>query len=95
MMIQKCKGKAHLEQLLTDVTKNKGGEEIMLRKPGSHYEWKRSATKSQGTITVKLIAGYFEVDDHTPPDWTENWAQMTHHFVKISKWFTQLMFRRA
>lgn len=43
--IAKCKGKEHLEKLLEDVTKNKGGEGIMLRKPGSPYEWKRFESK--------------------------------------------------
>jgi DNA ligase 1 len=41
--IKKCEGMAQLKQLLADVNKA-GGEGIMLRKPGSLYEHKRSTT---------------------------------------------------
>ena len=41
--IKKCQGLADLKQCLADVTKA-GGEGIMLRKPGSKYENKRSST---------------------------------------------------
>ncbi len=41
--IKKCQGLADLKQCLADVTKA-GGEGIMLRKPGSLYENKRSST---------------------------------------------------
>ena len=41
--IKKCEGLAQLKQYLADVNKV-GGEGIMLRKPGSHYEHKRSTT---------------------------------------------------
>ncbi|KAJ3330972.1 hypothetical protein HDU76_004372, partial [Blyttiomyces sp. JEL0837] len=40
---EKCKGKDHLKQLL-DAIELKGGEGLMLRKPKSVYEGKRSAT---------------------------------------------------
>jgi DNA ligase-1 len=41
--IKKCEGLAQLKQFLADVNKA-GGEGIMLRKPGSLYEHKRSTT---------------------------------------------------
>jgi DNA ligase-1 len=41
--IKKCQGLADLKQCLADVNKA-GGEGIMLRKPGSRYENKRSST---------------------------------------------------
>ncbi|CAF1191503.1 unnamed protein product [Rotaria sordida] len=41
--IKKCQNLADLKKCLTDVTAA-GGEGIMLRKPGSHYENKRSST---------------------------------------------------
>jgi DNA ligase-1 len=41
--IKKCEGLAQLKQFLADVNKV-GGEGIMLRKPGSLYEHKRSTT---------------------------------------------------
>jgi DNA ligase-1 len=41
--IKKCEGLAQLKQLLADINKA-GGEGIMLRKPGSLYEHKRSST---------------------------------------------------
>ncbi|CAF4811454.1 unnamed protein product [Rotaria sp. Silwood1] len=41
--IKKCEGLAQLKQFLADVNKT-GGEGIMLRKPGSLYEHKRSTT---------------------------------------------------
>jgi DNA ligase-1 len=41
--IKKCQGLADLKQCLADVNKA-GGEGIMLRKPGSLYEHKRSST---------------------------------------------------
>ena len=41
--VKKCEGMAQLKQLLADVNKA-GGEGIMLRKPGSLYEHKRSTT---------------------------------------------------
>lgn len=41
--VKKCEGLAQLKQFLADVNKA-GGEGIMLRKPGSLYEHKRSHT---------------------------------------------------
>ena len=41
--IKKCQGGADLKKCLADVTAA-GGEGIMLRKPGSYYENKRSST---------------------------------------------------
>ncbi len=41
--ISKCKSRAHLKETLKEVLK-KGGEGVMLRKPGSKYEHKRSHT---------------------------------------------------
>jgi hypothetical protein len=41
--ISKCKSRAHLKEVLKEVLK-KGGEGVMLRKPGSLYEHKRSNT---------------------------------------------------
>jgi DNA ligase-1 len=38
-----CEGHEHLKQFLRDI-ESKGGEGVMLRAPGSMYEWKRSWT---------------------------------------------------
>lgn len=40
---ERCQGRAHLQQRLTEVTQA-GGEGLMLRRPGSHYEHRRSST---------------------------------------------------
>ena len=48
--IQKCNGKTHMEELLSDITNN-GGEGIMLREPGSLYE----RTRSHSLLKVKLF----------------------------------------
>ena len=54
--IEKCKSKKHLEDELEKVLE-KGGEGIMLRKPGSHYEWCRSST------LLKVLLCFFFILD--------------------------------
>ena len=48
--VRKCKGKAHMEQLLRDVITH-GGEGLMLREPGSLYE----RTRSHSLLKVKTF----------------------------------------
>ena len=69
--IKKCQGLADLKQCLADVNKA-GGEGIMLRRPGSRYENKRSSTLlkvktfyDEGEIffndlVQKILTGFFQ-----------------------------------
>merc|ERR1712216_41130 len=41
--MQKCRGREHLQELLANI-ESRGGEGLMLRRPGSIYEHRRSKT---------------------------------------------------
>ena len=54
MGVRECKGQQHLETNLREVEK-KEGEGLMLRQPGSLYEWKRSKTLLKVRLDLSVM----------------------------------------